>query len=150
MREDDGCMQDDQTTTSDRCPSVQHIHHPECEALLRDRHFGRLGVIVHDHPEIFPMNYTMDGSHIAFRIDRGTKLASLRQSHIATWEIDGIDEEERCGWSVMAVGPVQEIHDEPTLDRLDHLGLDTWIIGESVHWMRLSPHRLSGRRIVRI
>jgi nitroimidazol reductase NimA-like FMN-containing flavoprotein (pyridoxamine 5'-phosphate oxidase superfamily) len=143
-------MEPEQTAASEPRPSVQYIHQPECEALLRDHHIGRLGVVVHDHPEIFPMNYAMDGSRIAFRIDRGTKLASLRQARLATFEIDGVDEEERSGWSVMAVGPVQEIHDQPTIDRLEHIGLDTWIIGESVHWMRLSPHRLSGRRIVRL
>jgi nitroimidazol reductase NimA-like FMN-containing flavoprotein (pyridoxamine 5'-phosphate oxidase superfamily) len=143
-------METDESVTTDQRPSMQYIHQKECEALLRDHWFGRLGVLVHDHPEIYPMNYAMDGSRIVFRIDRGTKLASLRKARVSSFEIDGVHEDERSGWSVMAVGPVREIHDEPTLERLESLGLDTWVIGETVHWMRLSPHSLTGRRLLRL
>ena len=124
------------------------IHDKECEELLRSRHWGRLAVLVQDPPEIFPLNHTMDGHRIVFRVDRGAKLASLRQHQLASFQIDEVDEEQRRGWSVMAVGPITEVVDPEEIERLEALGLDSWVTSESVHWMRLSPHRLSGRRLV--
>ena len=131
----------------DRHPSVQLVHEDECEELLESHRWGRLAVQVHDHPEVFPLNYAMDGHRIVFRIDRGTKLASLRRHHIGSFQIDEVDEHERTGWSVMAVGPISEVFDTEDIERLDGLGLESWVTSESVHWMRLSPHRLSGRRL---
>jgi nitroimidazol reductase NimA-like FMN-containing flavoprotein (pyridoxamine 5'-phosphate oxidase superfamily) len=135
---------------ADRRPSVQFIHDNECEELLRSHRWGRLAVQVVDHPEVFPLNYAMDGHRIVFRIDRGAKLASLRQNHIASFQIDEVDEEQRCGWSVMAVGPISEAIDAGDIERLEGLGLESWVTSESNHWMQLSPHRLSGRRLVQI
>jgi nitroimidazol reductase NimA-like FMN-containing flavoprotein (pyridoxamine 5'-phosphate oxidase superfamily) len=135
---------------ADRRPSVQLIHDNECEELLRSHRWGRLAVQVVDHPEVFPLNYAMDGHRIVFRIDRGAKLASLRQNHIASFQIDEVDEEQRCGWSVMAVGPISEAIDAGDIERLEGLGLESWVTSESNHWMQLSPHRLSGRRLVQI
>jgi nitroimidazol reductase NimA-like FMN-containing flavoprotein (pyridoxamine 5'-phosphate oxidase superfamily) len=130
--------------------SIRVIHEDECEALLRAHRWGRLGVQVRDHPEIFPVNYAMDGHRIVFRVDRGTKLASIRQHHIVSFQIDEVDEDEQSGWSVAAVGPVNEVFDAEDIRRLEDLGLESWAVSESVHWMRLSPHRLSGRRLVRV
>ena len=135
---------------ADRRPSVQLIHDNECEELLRSHRWGRLAVQVHDHPEVFPLNYAMDGHRIVFRIDRGAKLASLRQNHMASFQIDEVDEEQRCGWSVMAVGPISEAIDAGDIERLEGLGLESWVTSESNHWMQLSPHRLTGRRLVQI
>lgn len=132
---------------TDRQPSVQLIHEDECEGLLRAHRWGRLAVQVQDHPEVFPLNYAMDGHRIVFRIDRGTKLASLRQHHVASFQIDEVDEEQRTGWSVMAVGPITEVIDPEDVSRLEDLGLESWVTSESIHWMRLSPHRLTGRRL---
>jgi nitroimidazol reductase NimA-like FMN-containing flavoprotein (pyridoxamine 5'-phosphate oxidase superfamily) len=89
----------------------------------------------------------MDDHRIVFRIDRGTKLSSLRQHHLASFQIDEVDEEQRRGWSVMAVGPIAEVVEADDVVHLEALGLDSWVASESVHWMRLSPHRLSGRRL---
>lgn len=129
--------------------SIRLIHEDECEELLRAHRWGRLGVQVRDHPEIFPVNYAMDGHRIVFRVDRGTKLASIRQHHIVSFQIDAVDESEQTGWSVAAVGPVSEVFDAGAIERLEGLGLESWAVSESTHWMRLSPHRLSGRRLVR-
>jgi len=127
--------------------TVVALTQTECESLLEANRWGRLAVTVHEHPEIFPVNYAMDGRRIVFRVDRGTKLASMRRHHVASFQIDHVDEEEHTGWSVMAVGPVSEIFSEEEITRLEGLGLEPWVVGESTHWMRLSPHHLSGRRI---
>jgi nitroimidazol reductase NimA-like FMN-containing flavoprotein (pyridoxamine 5'-phosphate oxidase superfamily) len=135
---------------TDGSSSIQLIHDDECEELLLAHRWGRLGVQVRDHPEIFPVNYAMDGHRIVFRVDRGTKLASIRQHHMVTFQIDDVDEEQQTGWSVAAVGPVNEVFDAQDITRLEGLGLVSWAVSESIHWMRLSPHRLSGRRLVRV
>ena len=48
----------------------------ECAEFLALSWMGRLGVIVDDHPEIFPVNHAFDPStgEIAFPSRAGTKL----------------------------------------------------------------------------
>lgn len=123
------------------------LQRDECRTLLGRERWGRVAVQVGDHPEVFPVNYVLDGERIVFRTDRGTKLASIRRNHIAAFQIDAVDEKARTGWSVMAVGPVTEVHDLEEIARLEELELENWVVGEHVHWMRLSPHHYSGRRL---
>ena len=49
----------------------------ECLRNLRSHGIGRLGFVVRDQPLVFPVNYAMEGSHIVFRTDPGTKLGNV-------------------------------------------------------------------------
>ncbi|MEZ5248043.1 MAG: pyridoxamine 5'-phosphate oxidase family protein [Ilumatobacteraceae bacterium] len=48
----------------------------ECWQLFRSAEVGRLAVSISNHPDIFPLNYVVDGESIVFRTAPGTKLAA--------------------------------------------------------------------------
>jgi uncharacterized protein len=119
-----------------------------CLRLLADDEVGRLVVIAGNTPTIFPVNYALDGDTIVFRTDPGTKLANGPRAR-ASFEVDSFDHASRAGWSVVASGRLEEVthYDAATFDRVRGLSIEPWADGEKVHWMRLVPDRVTGRRV---
>lgn len=122
---------------------------PECRRLLASQRVGRLAIVVDGHPEIFPLNFTMDGDAVVFRTEKGAKLSALREHLDAAFEVDEVDQASRTGWSVLVVGEVEHVTAAPELKRLRALPVEPWALGEKDHWVRLKPQRISGRRIHR-
>ena len=123
---------------------------PDCERLLRAQEVGRIAVLVDDHPEIFPLNYAVgDQREIYFRCDRGTKLDALKESTTVCFEIDGLDEKQKIGWSVLVVGPVTHIRDPAKLAEIRRLPLQPWAAGEKANVAKIAPMKVTGRRIRR-
>lgn len=53
------------------------------------------------------------------------------------------------GWSVMAVGGAEGVTDAADKQRLDGAARSApWAGGERTHWMKITPTRLTGRRVV--
>lgn len=121
---------------------------PECWQLLAGHRVGRVAVMGGHGPEIYPINYAVDGHTIVFRTDPGTKLASLLRWSSVGFEIDHVDELHRVGWSVLVKGDAREVVDEDELAALRQLPLDVWTTGEAAHWVRIIPQEVTGRRLV--
>jgi nitroimidazol reductase NimA-like FMN-containing flavoprotein (pyridoxamine 5'-phosphate oxidase superfamily) len=126
---------------------IEWIERDECLALLAADEIGRLAVTAGGTPLIFPVNYVLDGSAIVFRSAAGFKLNGSRGK--ACFEIDGFDHGTRRGWSVVAVGRLEEVtrHDGREHSRIASLDVDPWAGGEKEHWLRLVPDRITGRRV---
>lgn len=121
-----------------------------CDRHLRTETIGRVSVLVDGHPEIFPVNYAVDErGDIIFRTDPGTKLDAVDTSPTIAFEIDGIDEHNQLGWSVLAVGPAHWLASPELLAKARALSLQPWAAGDKAHVVRLSPSKLTGRRISR-
>jgi hypothetical protein len=75
-----------------------------CLELLRAESVGRLAVAIHDHPDIFPVNFVVDRGTVVFRTAEGTKLAAAVLGRGVAFEIDGLDDAERQAWSVVIKG----------------------------------------------
>jgi nitroimidazol reductase NimA-like FMN-containing flavoprotein (pyridoxamine 5'-phosphate oxidase superfamily) len=121
-----------------------------CERHLRTETIGRVAVLVDGHPEIFPVNYAVDDSGaIYFRTDRGTKLDAVAASRSIAFEIDGMDEEQQLGWSVLVVGSARRLSTAGEIAHAGTLPLAPWAAGEKANIIRLSPTKVSGRRIFR-
>ena len=62
-------------------------------------------------PLIRPVNYVFDdrSQSVVFRTGRGSKFHALLRSANAAFEIDGIDERARTGWSVVMRGVTDEV-----------------------------------------
>jgi uncharacterized protein len=127
---------------------VSVLDREQCLRLLADDDVGRLAVIAGNTPTIFPVNYALDGDTIVFRTDPGTKLAHGPRAR-ASFEVDGFDRARRTGWSVVASGRLEEVthYDAAIFDRVRALSIEPWAGGDKVHWMRLVPDRVTGRRI---
>ena len=121
----------------------------DCIHLLASHRFGRLAVAM-DSPVIRPVNYVFDerSQSVAFRTADGSKFHAMLINGNAAFEIDGLDPDERTGWSVIIVGMTEEVTSPGELRRLDRLGLEMWAPGRKAHWMRIRAWTVSGRRIV--
>jgi len=118
--------------------------------LLAGDEIGRLAVVAGHTAVVVPVNYTLDGDHIVFRTDAGTKLDDGPRAR-ASFEVDCFDRARRTGWSVVATGRLEEVtpYDAATFDRVRQLSVDPWAGGDKAHWMRLMPDRVTGRRVTR-
>lgn len=120
----------------------------ECWRLLRRVSLGRLAVWVEDHPDIFPVNYTVDRDSLVFRTASGTKLVAVAGDTPLALEADGVNSETGIAWSVVLKGRAEEI--EPTEEFLDSVArvLFPWHGGRKEHFVRIIPTTVTGRRFV--
>ena len=120
-----------------------------CFELLNKHHFGRVAFTARADrpPMIMPVNYLIHGNTVVFRTDPDSKLGSALRSATVSFEIDGIDERERTGWSVIVFGRAQEVVDPHDLDDLRQTPLVPWAPGDRSQYVRITPEIVTGRRI---
>src|SRR4029450_4931607 len=96
---------------------IENLAESACLELLRGHHFGRVAFIeqADGPPAITPVNYLMHGETVVFRTDPNSKLGQAVRSTTATFEIDGIDERERTGWSAVVAGHAEQVLDTTRL-----------------------------------
>jgi nitroimidazol reductase NimA-like FMN-containing flavoprotein (pyridoxamine 5'-phosphate oxidase superfamily) len=128
---------------------LEVIERAECLRLLAGEEVGRLGVVVGGQPEIFPVNYALDGESVIFRSDPGTKLAAATQGPVV-FEVDRLDHTTRSAWSVIIHGRADQVtpYGNPALlHRTAHLALYPWTGRSKAHLLRITPATITGRRI---
>jgi len=126
----------------------EELTEAECQMLLGSRTVGRLGFMTADGPQIIPVNYVVQGSHIIFRTASYTRLGRDVPDTRVAFEIDDIDESVRNAWSVLAVGAAERIDDEDeALDFWDRKLLDPWAVGTRTLLIRIRVSGISGRRV---
>ncbi|GEE02005.1 hypothetical protein nbrc107696_24510 [Gordonia spumicola] len=108
--------------------------------------FGRLGVSVHDDPDIFPVNVHVDASArtILLRTAEGTKLSSLAVNERVVFETDAFT--SRVGWSVIAKGRARVLVGTDEILRADQAPLQPWIPTLKTQYVEITVDRISGRR----
>jgi nitroimidazol reductase NimA-like FMN-containing flavoprotein (pyridoxamine 5'-phosphate oxidase superfamily) len=127
--------------------SLDVLSEEECWSVLQQHNLGRLAIVVVGWPRVFPVNYAAGEGALVFRTEPGAKLAHGPGSAVC-FEIDGFDERTASGWSVMAVGILEDLtgNDEPRAQRLRDLPLQPVAPGKRSFWLALTPDEVSGRR----
>jgi nitroimidazol reductase NimA-like FMN-containing flavoprotein (pyridoxamine 5'-phosphate oxidase superfamily) len=123
----------------------------ECLRLLAANRFGRLAVaLAAGAPVIRPVNYTFDepSKSVVFRTSDGSKLHAVLYAGEAAFEIDGVEEGSRTGWSVILHGVAEPVTKPADVRHLDALDLASWAPGHKRHWVRIRVRTVTGRRIV--
>ncbi|HEY3005191.1 MAG TPA: pyridoxamine 5'-phosphate oxidase family protein, partial [Kribbellaceae bacterium] len=59
---------------------VTSLTEDECWRRLETADVGRLAVVIAGEPEIFPINFVVDGHSLVFRTAEGTKLFGITAS----------------------------------------------------------------------
>jgi hypothetical protein len=118
----------------------------ECWSLLRREEVGRLAVSIADHPDIFPINFLVDGESIVFRTAAGTKLAAAVLGRGVAFEIDGYDPVAGDAWSVVVKGYAREIEHMLEYFDADDLPLFPWHTSVKPNIVRITPDIITGRR----
>lgn len=119
----------------------------ECLHALASERIGRIALTHHALPVVFPVNYVLDGHSILLRTAPGTALAAARDEVVVAFEIDDVDDESQSGWSVLVTGFMRELTDAEDLRHADQLGLVTWTGSGREHYVRITPAKVTGRRI---
>jgi nitroimidazol reductase NimA-like FMN-containing flavoprotein (pyridoxamine 5'-phosphate oxidase superfamily) len=128
---------------------LEVIDRAECLRLLAGEEVGRLGVVVGGRPEIFPVNFALDGDCVIFRTDPGTKLAAAIHDPVV-FEVDRLDHATRSAWSVIIHGRADHVtaYGSPSLlHRTAHLDLYPWSGASKAYLLRIVPNTITGRRI---
>jgi nitroimidazol reductase NimA-like FMN-containing flavoprotein (pyridoxamine 5'-phosphate oxidase superfamily) len=128
-------------------PTLLALNEEQCWAHLHSRQLGRLAIVIGGRPQIFPVNYAVAEKSIVFRTGVGSKLAH-GPGLVGCFEIDDYDQHAREGWSVTAVGPLEEITDaeDARSRRLRQLRVDPLAPGAKLHWVALHTELVTGRQ----
>ncbi len=119
-----------------------------CWQLLSTSYVGRLAVSIANQPEMFPVNYAVDGRTLVFVTAEGTKLAAAVLGEGVAFEIDAADPLFHTGWSVVVRGHAREIEQMDELMAAQELPLASWSSHDKRRWVRIEPLTVTGRRIV--
>jgi hypothetical protein len=128
---------------------VVEITEDECLRLLATQDMGRLAVVRDGRPEIFPVNYGLDGGDIVFRTDAGTKFDLATMGWVA-FEVDYFDPVSLKGWDVQARGVGRDVTSglDAASTRLRAVEIVPWIVGEKANRVAILDPVLTGRRLV--
>ena len=126
---------------------LEILSEQQCCDLLASRDLGRIAFRVGDEIEIFPVNYSTDGTIVVFRTGVGTKLAHSTVTRVA-FEVDEWDSANKVGWSVVLKGVAQEVTrgSDPFAAALRTRPVVPLAPGEHDYWIAVYPAQISGRR----
>ena len=124
----------------------EHLSQDACWERLRQAPVGRLGVWVQDHPEVFPVTFTVDRETILFRSGPGTKLDAVLSGTPVAFEADALEASTSVVWSVMVRGRAEQITRSVDLMDTGDLPLKPWHPGDKAAFVRITPTEITGRR----
>lgn len=130
----------------DEINPVINLSDEESWAMLGSQEIGRLGTAVADEPEIFPVNFVVDGSDIVFRTAEGSKLLELTVNNRVAFEVDNWD--AKGGWSVLVRGTARALEGADEIAAAEQLPLKPWVPTLKKIYVRVTPKVISGRRFL--
>lgn len=125
--------------------ALSPISPDECLRLLASCSLGRLAYIARARvPDIVPVNFSLHDGDLLIRSGPGPKLQAAERRELVAFEVDRIDEDAKTGWSVVVHGVAERV---PWSDELHVEVGPSWATGPRQHVIRLSPRRITGRRL---
>lgn len=132
---------------------LEILDEAECRRLIEPGGIGRLVFAGSYDLTVLPVNYQVHDGAILFRTaEDGTTQEDLRTgiSHAefrVAFEVDEFDVGAREGWSVLVQGPAHHLDSAEERADAEAAGVDPWPSGEREHFIRITPVRITGRRI---
>lgn len=123
---------------------VSVVPESDCWKLLGSASLGRIVTSVDGEPEIFPVNFVVQGHSVLFRTAEGTKLASTAVNRHVVFEAD--DHTVVEGWSVVIRGLARILRTQAEIAEAERAQLYPWTATEKQHYVRIQPLSVSGRR----
>ena len=105
---------------------------------------GRLVTAFAGEPEIFPVNFVVQGRTVLFRTAEGTKLISAVVNRTVLFEAD--DHNVAEGWSVIVRGRVRVLRTSAEIAEAEQAALLPWTATPKTHYVRVIPAQITGRR----
>jgi nitroimidazol reductase NimA-like FMN-containing flavoprotein (pyridoxamine 5'-phosphate oxidase superfamily) len=126
---------------------LEILTEPECRELLARKSVGRVAITIGALPAILPVNYALLDGDVVFRTAKGSKLNAAMERAVVAFEIDGADEAEHTGWSVLVVGHAEALFKLSEIERAKALNLRAWAPGTRDQFVRVTTRMISGRRV---
>ncbi len=104
---------------------------------------GRLVTAFAGEPEIFPVNFVVQGRTVLFRTAEGTKLISAVVNRTVLFEAD--DHNVAEGWSVIVRGRAKILRTGAEIAEAERARLLPWIATQKPHYVRITPSDITGR-----
>lgn len=118
----------------------------ECLELLAGHQVGRVAYCDELGAVVLPVNYVLDHGCVLIQISPHSTLARhLRAGH-ASFEIDDFEEYNQSGWSVLVRGDAAHVESEDLPDEDDRPV--AWAEGQRTLHVRITPHDITGRRLL--
>jgi len=127
--------------------ALKQLTRDECLRLMASVPVGRIIYTRQALPAVELVNFALDDGDIIIRTDYSGKLSAATRGAVVAFEADSVDPGHHGGWSVTAIGQSQEVTDPDEIDRLEQIGLSSWVPGGREHFIRISPGILNGRRL---
>lgn len=125
-------------------PPITELTEADAWQLLGSAPVGRLATVMDRQPDVFPVNFVLDGDSVIFRTAEGSKFLQLIVNSRVAFEADGWDQTD--GWSVVIKGAAHEVTDKDDLTRIARLHLKPWVQTVKSHVIRIAADEIEGRR----
>ena len=132
---------------------METLDEAECLRLVGLGVVGRLAYVGRYDLTVLPVNYRLVDGAILFRTAQDSLTGEDLRTGIAhadfqvAFEVDSFDEEAREGWSVLLQGPAHHLDSDDEKAAGQAAGVHSWPSGEKDHFIRITPVRVTGRRI---
>jgi nitroimidazol reductase NimA-like FMN-containing flavoprotein (pyridoxamine 5'-phosphate oxidase superfamily) len=132
---------------------IEELDETESLRLISTGGVGRIAYQSRFGPAVLPVNYTWHNGAVVFRTARHSALDEDLQTgisggdYLVAFEIDEFDVPGRQGWSVLIQGPAHHIEGEAERTAASEAGVEPWPAGDRELFLRIVPHRVTGRRI---
>ncbi len=127
-------------------PGTETMTTEECWERLGAASVARLAIAIAGKPDIFPINFVVDGASIVFRTGAGTKFAASALLHDVALEIDGYEPQQHTAWSVVVKGRAHEVERMDEVFAAEDLPLFPWVATPKPNFVRITPTEVTGRR----
>jgi uncharacterized protein len=125
---------------------LNELDKAECLELLASHQVGRVAYCDDLGPVVLPVNYVVDLETVLLRVSPHSTLARNLRSAPASFEVDEFDDYNQSGWSVLVRGDAAYV-DLAELPDEDNRPIP-WAEGERTFHIRITPHDITGRRLL--
>ena len=134
---------------------LEELDEAECLRLVSPGGIGRIAYSGRFGPMVLPVNYKLHEGTIVFRtvedspLDEDLRTGIANAEYRVAFEIDDFSRTAREGWSVLIHGPAHHMDSEAERAAVRASGVEPWPGGEREHAIRITPRRITGRRLRR-
>jgi nitroimidazol reductase NimA-like FMN-containing flavoprotein (pyridoxamine 5'-phosphate oxidase superfamily) len=132
---------------------LEELEEAECLRLIASGGIGRIGYSGRYGPTVMPVNYQLYDGTIVFRTtpdsatDEDLRTGIANAEYKVAFEIDDFDTAARTGWSVLIQGSAHHVESEAERASVASAGVDPWPGGDRDLFLRITPIRITGRRV---
>jgi transcriptional regulator with XRE-family HTH domain len=128
-------------------PVLIDLDRAECQSLISPGGVGRVVFGEPRGPVALPVNFRILDNEVVFRTAPLPTLTSSLGRRPVSFEVDHLDEALAEGWSVLVSGEGHVIVEAAELEQARALNIAPWAGGERDIYVRISPVKVTGRRI---